>query len=320
MSLFSIECECAGVPLSPGQPGCVPVIGRAKFPIFVQYRNASGDINVIPAGTVLNETYVTGKLTETDVTERWFIFPEMFNVAFPPPEDEVESIDNIDFKTGDEIKTAYTYEHVGKQANPALKAAYDSFDCTEMGVFYVTNKGQIEGMNDGNNNLAPIKQQAGTLSAQYSAPSVGVVQKIMVKGFVNDTEYDGNLDFIDSSAIAYPAKEWFGLQPLQVVPVVVSNSGQDTIVVQFNSLYGGVDLKSPITGIATTDLSDGIGGTSAVYNKTTAASVAATIAEDAGTPGLYTITLGVAQTAADVIRVDLSKTGYVMRTFEVILD
>ncbi|NRA81842.1 MAG: hypothetical protein HRU18_26900 [Pseudoalteromonas sp.] len=267
----------------------------------------------------MDQAYITSKVTATDVTERWFIFPEMFNVLFPSSEDEVESIDNIDFKTGDEIRQAYTYEHVGPDANPALIAAYNSFDCIEYGVFYITNKGQVEGMNDGNNNLASIKQQAGTVSAKYMKPSVGAVQKVMVKGFVDDSEYDGNLDYIPTSKITFPAKQWFGIQPLQVVPVEVSNATQDTIVFEANGLYGGVDLKKPVTGIVTTDLSDGVGGSSAVYNESTSASVAATIAESATVPGTYTITLGAAQTAGDVIRIDLAKTGYVMRTFRVTL-
>ena len=32
---FQIACECAGSPLNPGQPGCMPLVGRDKFPIFM---------------------------------------------------------------------------------------------------------------------------------------------------------------------------------------------------------------------------------------------------------------------------------------------
>ena len=137
---------------------------------------------------------------------------------------------------------------------------------------------------------------------------------------MDELENEANRDYIDSSAISYPVKNWFSLGALEVINYEVSNSAQTTIVFRANALYGGVDFKKPITGLVTADLSPDLGVTTGeVYNNTTAANVAATLAESGTTPGLYTLTLGVAQTAADQIWIQIFKSGYTMRTFKVTL-
>lgn len=319
--LFSIECQCEGSPLSPGQPGCVPIVGRDKFPIFFEYTDSTGALNGVPAGTVLDETFLVDKLNETDQTKRWYVFPEMFNIASPPSENETEDIDGVPVPTGEEIRQVSTFEHVKKDANPAIKAAYDSLKCEDLGVIFGTYSGQLNGMNDGNGNLVGIHIKSGTLSAQYSAPVKGAVQKMMVSYIVDDLENDANRDFISSANIAYPIKNWFTNQPLEVIPFEVSNAAATTIVFRLNSLYGQVDFKSPVEGILTADISPDLGVTTGeVYNETTALNVAATLVESSTDPGLYTLTLGVAQTAADIIAIDIFKSGYNMSTFRVTLD
>lgn len=323
MGQFTIECQCAGKPLSPGQNGCQPLVSRAKFPIFMYMTNSSGQPNSIPAGTVLDQTYVQGKLDaiETNPADAWFIFPEMYNLAAPPAENETEDRDGIPVPTGEEIKQPITWEHSKEDANPALKAAYDSLKCNEIGVIWATYSGQLEGMNDGNGNLIPMKLQGETLSAQVGSPVKGTLNKIMVSMLMDELENEANRDYIDSSSIAYPVKNWFSLAVLEVIPYEISNATQTTIVFRANALYGGVDFKKPITGLVTADLSPDLGVTTGeVYNNTTASNVAATLAESSSTPGLYELTLIAAQTAADEIWINFFKSGYSMRTFKVTLD
>ena len=318
--LYSIECECAGQPLNPGQSGCVPKVGRDKFPIYMHTRDSTGAINTIANGDVLDQAAVTAKLNHIDLTKRWYVFPEMWNVQYPMPEDEKEEIDGVPFKTGDEIKTLYTYEHVDKDANPALIAVYDSFDCIDVSVMYVTNKGQLNGMSDGSGGLTGIRQQTGTVSAKYAPPSVGVVQKITVTGLVNDNEYDANRDYIDSASIAYSAKSWFAIQPLEVIQAHVSDATQTTIVVTLDLLRGQAFRKAPAIGFVAADWSYDNGTTTAtVYNQTDAASVVVTAAESATIPGQYTLTMASVQTASDVILIDIFKSGYQARQLSVTL-
>lgn len=312
---FQIACECAGSPLNPGQPGCMPLVGRDKFPIFMDEFNSLGVLNVVPA--FLDEAALVAKLNESDPRDRWTVFPEMKNLAAPPAENETEDIDGIPVPTGEEIKQPVTFEHTKSDGNPALKAAYDSRSCRDNVVIFATFSGQLNGMNDGNGNLRGIKVQAGTLSAQYSAPVKGTNQKMMVSYLVDELENEANRDYIPSASIAYPTKSWFTKQPLQILPLEVSNTGQVTIVFTLNSLYGEVDGKSPISEIVTGDINDGVSGN--VFNETTALTVVQTLVESTTTKGLYTMTLAAAQTAADVIKIDIVATGYGMRSFYVVL-
>lgn len=313
MSQFVIACECAGEALSPGQPGCMPLVGRDKFPIFMDRVDSSGNLNGITAGTVLDVAFLISKLEATDERDKWSVFPEMKNLAAPPAEKETEDIDGVAVPTGEEIKQPVTYEHTVEDGNPALKAAYDSRACRDIVVIFVTFKGQLNGMNDGAGNLIGIKVQAGTLSAQYAPPVKGVNQKMMVSYIVDELENEANRDYIASGNIAFATKDWFTKQPIEVIMTEVSNAGQITIVFKANSLYGGVDQKSPIEGIETADINDGASGF--VFNETTQLSVAETLVEDS--PGNYTMSLALAQSADDVIKIDLVKTGFHMLSFRV---
>jgi hypothetical protein len=312
--LFSIECQCEGAPINPGQPGCVPIVGRDKFPIFFEYTNSDGDLNGVPAGTVLNEAFLIAKLNETDQTKRWYVFPEMFNIASPSSENETEDIDGVPVPTGEEIKQTATFEHVGKDANPALKASYDSIKCEDLGVIFGTYQGQLNGMSDGAGNLVGIHIKSGTLSAQYMAPAKGTVQKMMVSYLVDDLENDANRDFIASSSIEYPVKNWFTNQPLEIIPLEVS-SAVAAATFSLNSLYGLANKKSPITGIVTTDISPDLGVTTGeAYNFTQASNEPGTLTESGTTPGLYTFTYTAPVTVADVVHIDIFKSGYHMKT------
>jgi hypothetical protein len=314
--IFEIECQCAGEPLSPGQSGCMPMAGRDKLPIFMHYKDSTGALNGVPAGTVINQAYVTAKLNSTDLTQRWYVFPEMFNLAEPVATMETEDIDGIAFPTGEEIKQPITWEHVKEDANPALKAAYDSLKCNEIGVIFITYKGQLNGMNDGSGNLVSIKLQNETLSAQYAAPVKGSVQKMMCSMLIDELENEANRDYIASNSISYSTKNWFSIQPLQVIPIEISNADQDTIVFTLDGLYGGVDRKKPIEGIVSADISPDNGVTPAtVTNFTQSTTVGATIVESSSIPGQYTMTLASPQAYLDFIHIDLFKSGYKMRTF-----
>jgi len=313
MSQFLIACECAGAPLNPGQPGCMPLVGRDKFPIFMDRVDSSGNLNGITAGTVIDEAFVVGKLNEADERDRWTVFPEMKNLAAPPAEKETEDTDGVPVPTGEEIKQPVTYEHNKEDGNPALKAAYDSRACRDIVVIFATFAGQLNGINDGKGNLIGIKIQAGTLSAQYASPVKGANQKMMVSYIVDELENEANRDYIPMDKIVFATKDWFTKQPIEVLTTEVSNAGQITIVFKLNSLYGQVSQKSPTEGILTADINDGASGF--VFNETTQLSVAETLVEDS--PGNYTMSLALAQSVNDIIKIDLVKSGFHMASFRV---
>lgn len=293
------------------------MVGRDKFIILFDYIDSDGNYNGIPNGTVVNQAWITAKLNHTDVTKRWYVFPEIFALEAGVPENETEEIDGIAFPTGEEIKQAFSYQHVKEEATPALKAVYDSMKCRDLGMLTVTISGQVAGMNNGGD-LIGIHLQQGTVSAQYKQPVKGEVQKIMVSAVVDELENDANRDYIDASNIAYSAKKWFALQPIEIVLREVSQAGQDEIVFRLNKMYGSLADKTPVTGIVTNDFSPDFGVTDGfVYNLTDTANVAATVVEDTNDEGLYTMTLASPQTVGDEIEINIFKEGYHMQTVTV---
>jgi hypothetical protein len=290
----------------------MPMVGRDKFAVFFDYTDSNGDYNGIPAGTVLTQAWLEAKLNNVDPTVRWYIAPEMFNIAAPAPEAETVDRDGIPVPTGEETKQPITYEHSKEEANPALKAFYDSIKCRDLGVIFITKSGQLNGMNDGTGDLIGIHIQLGTLSAQYAAPVKGQLQTMMVSYLVDELENDANRDFIGSESISYATKNWFASQPLEVIPLHVSNSG--TITFTLDGLYGGVDRKKPIEGFVSADFSidDGV-TTSEAYNQTTASTVTFTVAESGTIPGQYVGTLGTIASPGDIIQIGIFKSGYNMR-------
>jgi hypothetical protein len=314
---FEIECRCAGQPLNPGQAGCIPMVGRDKFIVLFDYIDSDGNYNGVPSGTVLNQAWITAKLNHADPTKRWYIFPEIFALEAASSENETEEIDGIPFPTGEEIKQPFNFSHVKEEATPSLKAVYDSLKCRDLGMLTITISAQLAGMNN-NGDLIGVHLQQGTLSAQYKQPVKGEVQKMMVSAVVDELENDANRDYIPAASIAYSAKKWFALQPLEIVFTEVSQSGQDEIVFKLNHMYGSLFDKTPITGIVTNDFSPDLGVTDGrVYNVTDAANVVCTVVEDSITEGQYTMTLTAPQTVGDEIEIKIFKEGYAMQTVTV---
>lgn len=317
---FEIECRCAGRPYNPGQSGCIPIVGRDKYMILFDYIDSDGAYNGIPTGTVLNEAFITAKLNHTDPTKRWYIFPEMFAYEAPMAENETEEIDGIQFPTGEEIKQTFMFDHVKEAGNPAMKAVYDSIKCRDLGMLTITNKGEVAGMNNGGD-LIGVHLQQGTLFASYKRPVKGEVQRVHVSASVDELENDANLDFIEADSIAYSAKRWFTLQPIEVLFLEVSQAGQDEITFKLNKMFGSLNDKTPVTDIVSNDFSPDFGVTDAtVYNSTDNANVGFTVVEDSVTEGLYVGTLASSQTVGDVIEIDIFKEGYHMQTISVTIE
>ena len=322
MSGCATAC-CTGLPIAAGMPSNNKLTGKAIYPIFVPLVGSDGTPNVIPAGTSLTQAYIDGKLNEPNKLDRWYIFGKMVNLAFAETVNDTETLDGINYNTGSETKGRITYVHAGNSSAPFLKSAYKTtFDCLGgMGVFWVTNFGNVIGLKDGSGGLLPIDLEDSTMSAQLMESTDAATQKIGVG--IQYAEYvsEGCLDYIDACSITYSALKWFGRAPREVMFAEILNAAQTTITGTFNFINSGYGSKDPVIGLLVADLSFNDGATPAtVYNKTTSASVAVTsLVPDAIIQDKYVITLAVAQTVADVIEVSLSKDGYSMAAFEVTL-
>lgn len=315
---------CTGRPIAGGLSGTDKLTGKYLYPVFVPLVGSTGALNKIAEGATLDSTYITGKFNETEKEDRWYPFPRITSLAFAETTDDKEDLDGIQFNTGSETKGQITYVHAAKSGQSFLKNAYKStMDCSgEMGVFWVTNFGHVVGVNGGDGALYPIPLEQDTLSAQLMESTDGATQKIIVGMQYSETVNEGCFDYIDKCNIEYSALKWFALAPRQVVFREVSNAAQTTITARFNYINSGFGSKAPVNGLLAADLSYDDGTTTAtVYNVTDSASVAVTsLVQDAVEQDKYVITMAAAQTASDVIKIDLVKDGLNMASAEVTLD
>lgn len=321
-------CKCGGVPLNSGTSGCIEQIKTWDYLVRVDQQDDQGVANFIPAGTVIDQTYVQGKLNETDPSKKWTIFPKLWTVEDVRAEALTETIDNIDFIERQGTRT-FNAMFIGKFASPQMEATWKSFSCRSNAVFGLTSAGQIEGNNPNlAGDLYPIKVQNDTWFAIYQKPTKAPTkQKIMISFAVDETEEDACLDFISSESIAYPTTNWYSDAPIDVEGAEVSNASLTTIVFTMKERFGDVN-KNDIPGLASVDFSpdDGV-TTDTVFNKTASSNVPITgLTVDTVTLGngatqlQYTMTFA-AQTLNDVIVIDIFKTGLDMRNpLEVKLD
>lgn len=311
-------CVCGGVPLNSGTSGCIEQIGTWDYIVRVDWQDSSGNDNYIPLGTTIDETYVKGKLNNTDPTVKWTVFPKLWVVEDVRSEPLTEEEDNTTFNLRQGPRD-FSGHFRGKFASPQMEATWMSFECRSNAVFGLTENGQIEGNNpDLAGDLYPIKVQDGTWFATYMKPKKSPeAQKVMVKFTVDETEKDATLDFITSDSIDYATVNWYSDAPIDVVGYEVSNATQTTIVIKMKERFGPASKKNDIPGLVSADFSPDDGTTTdAVYNRTTSANVtlsSVTNAENTNGEIEYTLTMSVAQTAADVIAIDIFKEGLDMR-------
>jgi len=169
--------------------------------------------------------------------------------------------------------------------------------------------------------LFPIKVQDGTWFATYVKPKkTPEAQKVMVRFTVDETEKDATLDFITSASITFGTAGWYSEAPIDVIGFTTTVVVTTTVMVIKMKERFGPTVKNDIVGLVVGDFTTPDATTSAVFNVTDSANVAlssvtvATVAVSGGGTELnYTLTMGVAQTSADVIAIDITKTGLDMR-------
>lgn len=319
--MSQIRCECAGQPFAAGLPGRGKLNGEYVFPIFAPYIDSTGSVQKIEKGAVINSAYVLGKFNNENVDDRWNMFPRINNLAAAPTVDDTEDIDGVSKKTGSQTKQPITYSHVGRLAQPFLISAYDSMECDRLGVIWVTRKGDIAGSSDSEGNLEFLEVEGDTLMANYQMALSGSTPKIDVSVVYSELVNEACLDYIDACTIDFNPLNWFAQMVLEVEAVEVSNASQTTIVVDLGYGNSGYGEKKPATGLVKADFSyDGGDTPETVYNTETSASVDLTsVTESVVKPGRYTILMDTAQTATDIIKIDLAVDGYNMQSFYVTL-
>ena len=287
-------CTCDYSLQNTGLPNCMPIQKYTQGVIFTPINDSTGTANFITATANVNAAYITTKLNETNASKRWFPLMNVKNATSEKGENITETFDDQSaFIIAEGIRSDM---FLLVNQSPTLVGKINSFQCEDMGVYYIDKAGVIVGMTDSSGNIFPIKIQKGTLSSIYTFPTSTTVPKITVKYQFEADELDENLS-LRSNTI-----NWSTINGLQDVNAVYTLPSTTTFVAALTFDYGYANSKNIVTGLLAADFT--------LYNVTDSlAVVIISCVESTTTKGTYTFTFA-AQTSADVLRLSGSKSGF----------
>lgn len=301
-------CSCGDGITVFGQPSCVPSFGRDARIVFVQYLDNTGAVNSIKSTDVLDATFFENKINAgagssvLDASLRWNITETINNVTNERGDNVTEDIDGYAINVEEGVRT-YDGTFYGAIANPVYVKSLKSMSCAQVGYFIIDVNGNVIGMeNLLTGDLDPIKMKRSTLQVKYNPKTSSASQNINIKFAVAEGQEDGNL----SQAIV-SLTDTLALRSLINVNGVSSAPATTGVVVTANLSYGNYNNKIPFEGAVLADFD--------VYNVTTA-SIVTPSAVTESPAGVYTFLYTVL--SADVLTIDLDKTGFVMGTVDVV--
>jgi hypothetical protein len=171
-----------------------------------------------------------------------------------------------------------------------------------MGYFQIDLKGNIIGDGSVAGQLRPFLIERSTFKTLYKPATDTEVQNIMFSFSLSNLMLDENINFIPSTSIAVNP---LTLEALRTINCSTASSITTTgFVVSLSYVYGTAFVNVPLVGAVVGDFD--------LYNVTDASAVVITSVTE-NPDGTYTFVIP-AQTVADVLTLDLDKTGFEMAT------
>jgi len=292
---MAVNCECGTTTLgNTGASACRPVAKTTTKIIYTSTYGSDGTLNKIATGTTVDAAYVTGKLDESNVLNRWL-----------PSYDELNAVTNVRTETTfatkeDGSKTrlfqgikAFTAEEWSMSS--IYYAEIKGLTCGQVSAYLVDVDGQLRGIkHDATGDVYPIKIAKGSFDPTYLDPTAADTEKIVHSFDWSKSEKDEDLRIItsdndvDLTAIT-------GLIPIESANSAISTAG---FTVALTSIYG-----TALSGLV-------VGDFAANELTPTPGSVAITSAAETGTTGVYSIIFTAPATTADVIELVVTKSGY----------
>lgn len=291
------KCKCGITHKNTGVPGCVAIhtVTARQF-LVPKYAN-DGTLNKVPYGTVIDDTFITGKVNESNALDRWYPLAGKFkNVASERAEDRKEEYDDgSSSNVGQGVKNFQ-----GWLLNyPArAKQALDQFGCGEWGVITIDAACNVIGYSEDGVDTYPIYIEEDSWSARFVPGTATTRPKMQI-------DFNWDMSISDANIHVYPSNlvtatnllsikgliDVYSVLPTGVAGVEVVSATQ--VRMRMKSLYG-----TNITGLVVADLN--------FNNITTPATFAPSLVTEES-EGVYLVTIP-AQTTSDVIQPVGSKT------------
>lgn len=298
-------CSCTDGILNFGQPVCVDSFGRDARLVFVHYQDNTGAVNSIKSSDftsgVLNPAFFTGKLTDSNKTQRWYLTETINGVQSVREANITQDIDGMPFNVDQGVRN-FTGMFYGGIASPKYSGVLKSMGCTQMGYFIIDVNGNIIGSyNQTTGELDPIKIQRNTFQVRYMPPSKTEVQGIELKFVVGELEDDADLNYVPSSSITADLTALKSMIDVNIGTVTGISTTGFTFTLTYD--YGTAFTNQPLVGAVTADF------TLTETAPTPGVITLTSVTESTTVPGTYVAVMP-AQTSADEFLLDFTKSGF----------
>ena len=300
------KCNCTDGIFNSGVPSCSEDFGRVKKLVFLSYYDGSGNPNYISSSDVLDNSYFTAKINESDVNQKYFPSDVLFNIVDERGDDVVESIENVDFFVESGVRV-FTGEFLNKfSSSPAYLKFLNSLKCPVVGYYAITEDNKILGdASGGAETLRPFLIQSGSIKTKFIPKTATTVSKNQLTFSLDKSMEDQYIRYSEPEE-GVNLLQLNGLIDVTLESLVATSTSDFTV-------DGYITVNNSVKRVAYVD---DISSWS-VFNVTTASAVTP-ISITASAPYGFAFVIP-AQTSGDVIRVSVSLDGYQSNVLEVTL-
>ena len=293
-----IGCDCNAGLSNTGRPGCVPIQGIVSSLILVPLKDSTGTKN----GINLNLPLPTWAdlVNESDSSKRWFPLPSFENVEVPKADSQFEEASSGRVAFLRQGKRSFTGELWAEDSSPQFLGKLAKSRCVDFGVFIVDVNGNLIG-SEVDGVLYPIPVDNPSWNPVFMFATDSTVQKIML-GFDFDRLFDDSTMFMitpDEAGIDFTSLT--GLIDV-LFTNMVGAATFDSITLDAKLCYGTALNKILYSGATT--LTDWT-----LFNVSTQLLIGNPTTITEGPDGTYVLAFA-AQSTTDVIRVEISRTGF----------
>lgn len=290
-------CSCDYSLQNTGLPNCNYVLKYAIAAMLVPMRDGAGAANKIASGATVNDAYILAKFNDTDKTQRFYYLKNLKNANIGTPAEPVYQTfdDNSKVKIDNGITSA---SFIFAASSPTFLSKMQSFECEQMGIYFIDKEGYIIGIASGND-LLPIEIAQNSMNSQptYGTPTT-TYQITTTFDWAQSVDHGDvraweNTVNWSSSTIA---------SLLDVNSSIYSAVAATTMTLDLYYDYGAINNKLPVEGLLLADFT--------LYNETDAASVTITSVTESSTVAGRYVFVYPTQTSADVLTLTGSKNGF----------
>lgn len=288
--------KCPATLGNTAKPNCIALLDVTKSGFLTNTYASDGTRNCIPAGTVINEAFIIGKINEPDPTKRWYPLLKLSMVTDERADSETEDIDGVAVVTDDGVRTFTAY---------TPKASYVYLEklkrgrCASLSIFLVDAQSTLSGSTTDPDYFYPFQIEDGTFDPSLVKPQKGVSQKVKLKFDFSTLEKDEHIHQYSSDTDLLKYASSGGLLDLFGEILIPSTTG---FSVRVTHEYGTFNKPALFVGLKIADF--------VLENLTTGLPVIVTSVTEQ-TDGEYDFVTP-AQTAGDKMRLRTVKNGIVL--------